>query len=270
MSSEWGLSRWGLSGWGIVGPLTLDEAYPLGPRNIYVRFSIAPQAASPVSFGDVQRRATWELKRTDTGERIEVIGATRLNMPEEYRLMLLSPLGPSAVTHTLKCPTLRSAALAPIGFPFSATFLGVDEVKPVTGRASREPKVVDLRSDSFFGRGTAIRPDAGGGYELQSGESGLRKRLFRILDTQPGQHPADPTFGCALQIKELLRDPAGQRAVIEAQVLRDPEVAGASVSLELLDEGIAYVTIKARMTTGAEADETFRVDSGGVRYGRDA
>ena len=96
---------------------------------------------------------------------------------------------------------------------------------------------------------------AGGGYELQSGESGLRKRLFRILDTQPGQHPADPTFGCALQIKELLRDPAGQRAVIEAQVLRDPEVAGASVSLELLDEGIAYVTIKARMTTGAEADE---------------
>ena len=267
MGSMWGLSPWGFTPWGLVGPISLLEAYPLGPRAVFVRFSTEPQFASPVSFGDVGNRATWSLTREDTGARIEVIGAERQNLPEEWRLFLLSPLGPSRVSHTLSCPTLRSKGLAPATVPFSVDFFGVDEVVPAIGPRSRAPRVVDLRSDYFFGRGAALRPDAGGNLPLQSGKSGLQKRLYRLLTTRPGEDPGDPAFGCLLELKELLRDPRGEQARIEAAVLRDPEVAAARVSLELRDEGLVLVEVTARMRTGGEEQAAFKVDAGGVRYG---
>lgn len=263
----YGLNRYGLDAYGGVAPVSILEAYPLGPRSIYVRFNVEPMTASPITVGDCQNIRTWDLTRGDTGARIEVIGAVRLKLPEERRLFLLSPIGPSSVVHTLSAVRLRSAGGLPSAPPDRVTFRGVDVDRPALGPASRRPLVVDLRNDNFFGQGQAIQPVDGASYAVQSGASGLRKRILRILTTRPGEHPADPLFGCDLRLGELVLDPAAQRRNIEEQVRRDPEVAAASVSVEVLDEGVAYITVRAQLIGGQTATETFAVDGDGVRLG---
>lgn len=110
----------------------------------------------------------------------------------------------------------------------------------------------------------ALRTDSGGSYATQSGVSGLKKRIFRIVTTPLGTDPSDPTFGCLLALGELIRDPAGQKALILAQVIRDPEVASATVTLEVKNEGVAYLTVKAKMTDGRQDVATLAVGDAGV------
>jgi hypothetical protein len=47
-------------------------------------------------------------------------------------------------------------------------------------------------------------------------------------------------------------------------VVRDPEVASATVSLEVKDEGVAYLTVKAKMTDGRQDVATLVVGDTGV------
>jgi hypothetical protein len=86
-----------------------------------------------------------------------------------------------------------------------------------------------------------------------------------MLTTAPGSDPFDPLFGAELAFKELVIDPAGQRALILAQVLRDPEVGAAKVSLDVSDGGVATILIVATMKAGGQQSTTFVVDEGGVR-----
>ena len=260
----WGTGQWGLGPWGGVTTISLVEVYPLGSRSLYARFNTEPLDRSPVSDGDVSNRRTWDLTRDDTGERIEVIGAIRLRLPEERKLILLSNLGPFAVQHTLRGSRLKTSGRLPAAPPTMVTFQGVDVDKPSFGPASRRPRIVDLRNDSFFGEGVALRTDSGGSYATQTGASGLRKRILRIVTTPLGSDPADPSFGCLLALGELIRDPAGQKALVLAQVVRDPEVASATVSLEVKDEGVAYLTVKAKMTDGRQDVATLAVGDAGV------
>jgi phage baseplate assembly protein W len=123
----------------------------------------------------------------------------------------------------------------------------------------------DLRNDSFFGTGQALQVGSGGGYAVQEGPSGLRKRLLRMLTTPLGTDPSDPLFGTQLAFKEIVVNPAGQRALILAQVLRDPEVGAAKVSLDVSDGGVATILIVAAMKAGGQQSATFVVDEGGVR-----
>lgn len=265
--SAWGVGTYGLGAWGSTLPISIDECYPRGPRTIYVRFNTPPQAASPISKGDVQNLATWDLRRLDTGEASYVVGATRGVTASEWTLHLLNPIGPAFVRHRLDGSALRSAGGLVAAPPFVAEFWGVDVRKPADGPQAARPRVVDLRNDSFFGAGKAIRPDASGNYELQVGVSGLRKRILRLLTTNTGQWPGAPAFGAGIQLKTILRDPGGAKALIEAAVQRDPEVSGVQVRLEVLDEGIAYIYVRARMLTGSDQDAIYKVDAGGVTLG---
>lgn len=265
--SAWGTGSYGLGAWGAALPIAIDECYPRGPRTIYVRFNTPPQAASPISKGDVQNLATWDLRRLDTDAMLYVIGATRGTTAVEWTLHLLTPIGPSYVRHRLDGTRLRSAGGATSAPPFVAEFWGVDVRKPVDGPQSERVRVVDLRNDAFLGAGKAIRPDASGNYELQVGASGLRKRILRILTTNTGQWPGAPEFGAGIQVKSLARDPAGMKALIAAAVQRDPEVSGAQVRLEVLDEGVVYIYVRARMLTGSDQDAIYKVDAGGVTLG---
>lgn len=263
----WGTSPWGLGPWGAVSTISLVECYPIGNRSIYVRFNTEPLDRSPVSVGDVSNRRTWDLTRDDTGERIEVVGAIRLKTPEERKLVLLTSLAPHAVQHTLRAGRLRTAGGLPAAPPTTASFGGVDVDRPAFGPASRRPKIVDLRNDNFFGEGVALQSQSGGSYILQTGPSGLRKRLIRIATTPLGTDPSDPSFGCLLQLGELIRDPSGQKALILAQVLRDPEVESAKVTLEVRDEGVAYLTVAAKMTSGRQDSAVLAVGADGVSLG---
>lgn len=262
--SAWGTGYWGLGAWGAVLPIAIEECYPLGPRTIYIRFNTPPQAASPVSEGDVQNRKTWDLTRDDTGEAIQVIGAQRGVTDLEWRLYLLTRLGPAYVTHTLRGQRLRSAGGLPMSPPTFISFVGVDVNKPVLRPAVNRDLVVDLRNDNFFGQGQAIRPDSSGNYEVQSGASGLRKRILRILVTKPGEWPGDPDFGVGIEVKSLARDPQSWKKRIEDQVARDPEVQSVRATVEVTDLGVVYITVRARMTTGSEGDFRYKADSGGV------
>lgn len=261
----YGISPYGLGPYGGVTQISVMEAYPLGARSIYIRFNVPPLTASPVSVGDCQNRRTWTLLRKDTGARIEVVGAVALELPTERKLILLTSLGPAAVLHSLDCTPLRSAGGQPSVPPSSIQFYGVNVDKPSFGVPSRKPGIVDLRNDAFFGQGQALQVGSGGGYAVQEGPSGLRKRLLRILTTPLGSNPADPLFGTELAFKELVINPAGQRALILAQILRDPEVGAAKVSLDVSDGGVATILVVATMKAGGQQSTTFVVDEGGVR-----
>lgn len=263
---RWGLDAYGLSPWGGAATLQVLEVYPLGPRSIYARFNVAPLAASPLSKGDVQNIRSWDLIRLDTGARIEVVGATRRRLPEEWTLHLLTSLGPGAVSHKLDAGRLRTAGGLPATPPSVVTFRGVDVDKPVHGVAALRNKVVDFRNEEFFGNGRALRPESGGAsYAVESGVSGYKKRLHRMFTTKKGTHPADPNFGAALELKELLADPLGVQRAAQEQVNRDPETASASVMVTLNDLGVGLVVVKARLKSGESADARVEVDSAGVR-----
>lgn len=261
----YGISPYGLGPFGGVTQISILEAFPLGARSVYIRFNVPPLTASPVSVGDCQNRQTWNLTRSDTGARIEVVGAVQLGLPTERKLILLSSLGPSAVLHNLDCTALRSAGGQPSVPPYVIKFYGVDVDKPAFGLPSRKPAIVDLRNVFNQGQGQALQVGSGGGYAVQEGPSGLRKRLIRMLTTTPGSDPFDPLFGTELGIKEIVVNPAGQRALILAQILRDPEVGAAKVSLDVSDGGVATILIVAAMKAGGQQSATFVVDEGGVR-----
>lgn len=263
-ASAWGLGMYGLGAYGAALPISIHEAYPLGPRRIYVRFNTPPQFASPIAQGDIQNRKTWDLTRGDTGERIEVIGAIRGKDALEWALVLLTSIGPSYVQHTLGAARLRSAGILPATPPTVVTFFGVDVEKPPFAVRDRN-QVVDLKNDNFFGQGIAIRPDSGGNYEVQVGAAGLRKRILRILTTKPGEWPSDPDFGVDLGLSELARDPVGMKQRIEEQIRRDPEVSAVGVSVSDDSTGVIRIIVRARMTTGSEVSAEYRADSGGVR-----
>lgn len=261
--SAWGLGLYGLGAYGAALAISILEAYPLGPRRVFVRFNTPPQAASPVSFGDIQNRKTWDLTRSDTGERIEVIGAVQGQSRLEWALVLLTSMGPSSVKHTLNGSRLRSAGILPSAPPSVVDFFGVDVEKPPFAVRDRN-KVVDLLNDNFFGQGVAIRPDSGGNYEVQSGPPGLRKRILRMLETKPGEWPSDPNFGVDLGVSQLARDPVGMKQRIEEQIRRDPEVSAVGVAVSEDSTGVIRIVVRARMTTGSEISATYKADSGGV------
>lgn len=265
--SAWGTGVYGLGAWGAALPISIVECYPIGERTLFLRFNTPPQAASPISKGDVQNAATWVLRRLDTGAASFVVGATRGQTALEWNLHLLTPIGPSFVRHSIDGSALRSAGGLTATVPFVIEFWGVDARQPVDAPTAARPRVVDVRNDSFLGVGRAVRPDSSGNYELQVGASGLRKRILRLLTTDLGQWPGAPDFGSGLRVKSILRDPATAKAIIQTAVQRDPEVSGCQVRLELLDEGVVYIYVRARMLTGSLQDATFKVDAGGVTLG---
>lgn len=251
--------------WGGVTALSLVQAYPLGPRSIYVRFNVEPMTASPVTVGDCQNWRSWDLTRADTNARMEVVGAVRLRTPEERRLILLTAMGPSSVMHTLNGMRLRSAGGLPAAPPTFIAFRGVDVSNPAFGPASRKPIVVDLKNREFFGQGQALGAEANGNYGVESGPEGFKKRILRICTTKPGEHPADASFGVPVTLGELLTDPAGMQKAIHEQIVRDPETDAASVRVEGTALGIAYVIVRARMKNGATSEATIAVDDAGIR-----
>lgn len=262
----YGGSPYGLSPYGAVSPISIVECFPLGPRRIYVRFNTAPQARSPISQGDVQNRRTWDLVRTDTQARSEVVGAKQLETDKEWMLVLLSPIGPSAVQHELNGARLRSAGGLPAVSPSVTTFLGVDADPKIIGDRTRD-LVVDLRNDNLFGEGQAISPDASGNYRLQAGVSGWKKRVLRMLSTNPGAWPSDSTFGLGIACGELATDTLSWKKRIEDMIRKDPETAAVGASISVLDSGIVNVLVRARLVTGAEVAATFVVNGETVTIG---
>lgn len=262
----YGGSPYGLSPYGAVAPISILECYPLGPRRIYVRFNTAPQARSPISVGDVQNRRTWDLTRLDTGVRSEVVGAKQLKTDMEWMLVLLSPIGPSVVQHRLSGVRLRSAGGLPAVAPSTSTFLGVDADPKLFGDRTRD-LVVDLRNDNLFGAGQALTPDSSGNYRLQAGVSGWKKRVLRMLSTNPGAWPSDATFGLGITCGELATDTLSWKKRIEDMIRKDPETAAVGVSISVLDSGIVNIFVRARLVTGAEVPATFIVNGETVTLG---
>jgi len=108
--------------------------------------------------------------------------------------------------------------------------------------------VVDVANGHLFGQGRAWQATTAGTYRVEAGPASLRKRIYRILTTKPGEWVHDPTFGVGIQPKELVPGgdlPALQTRIIE-QVGRDPEVVGVACQLELTSQQVLYVTLRVR------------------------
>lgn len=99
----------------------------------------------------------------------------------------------------------------------------------------------------------------------KSGVSGLRKRILRRVSSALGEFFHLPGYGVAVGIKKLLTLDAMQRlqARVTAQVLREPEVTEAQVSVIRVTGFPGVVSISVRAKTGDGEDVAIVVRSDG-------
>lgn len=247
----WGLDRWGLSPFGGIVDTSIQSAYPIGPRIVRVELTAPPLDLTPWRLGNVRCAPTWQLVeltptlRYPTGNRtILILGVSEARAPLIWDLHTLDPLGQPSNTHRLRTDTLKNTAGILLVAPRQFFFHGIQAVNQ-RDKPQRQLITVDVKNSSVFGQGQAWTNTTGGSLTLESGPSGLRKRIYRILTTKPGTWANDPTFGVGFSVKAPMPTgslPALQR-LIEEQVGRDPEVVGVRCGLSMRAEGILFVSL---------------------------
>lgn len=247
----WGLDRWGLSPWGGVVDTSIQSAYPIGPRIVRVELTAPPLDLTPWRLGNVRCAPTWQLVeltptlRYPTGNRtILILGVSEARAPLIWDLHTLDPLGPPSNTHRLRTDTLKNTAGILLVAPRQFVFHGIQAVNQ-RDKPQRQLITVDVSNQSTLGQGRAWTTTTGGSLTLESGPSGLRKRIYRILITKPGQWASDPTFGVGFSSKTPMPTgslPALQK-LIEEQVGRDQEVISVKASLAASPDGILSISL---------------------------
>jgi hypothetical protein len=89
-------------------------------------------------------------------------------------------------------------------------------------------------------------------YEAQVGVELTKKLILRRLTSGPDAYMhLGEGYGAGLRLKEPVRNVTRFRARVKAQVLLEPDVAEANVSVELAPTGVLTIRIAARTRSGA-------------------
>jgi hypothetical protein len=201
----WGTGKFGGDAeafYGAAGPFELEFAYATSERSLRVGLTREPQNLHPFMPGDVLRPLTWTVTRLDTGKNLYVVGVTPFEKPKVWDIVTRDRLGTVVVQHRVQTTTLRSRAGLVIGAPNTLDFVGVKNTNNLHPLAP-EQGVVDIENRSF-GEGTAWRIGPSGLYTLESKVPALKKRMLRMLSSEPGSWSGDPDFGVGLKPKEPL------------------------------------------------------------------
>lgn len=233
---------------------SLQAAVALSTRMVKVTLSSEPLHSSNFTAGDALNPQTWTVQRGDTLAFLHVVSVTPMS-PLVYGVLTLEEFGDVTVLHTISSASLLSVGGVLLSPPKSASFYGLLDENEATQAARLAKQRVTSRDLSnaqvpssmpSFSGGTLII-NATGDYDNVSGKALVQKLVLRRLISRPGDFFHLPKYGIGLRDKEPI--PAGNlgklRAEIQRQILLEPEVADATVSLELASTGI--LTIKPRI-----------------------
>lgn len=267
MAGGWGIGAWGGSPWGTglsAGVLSIGALYPVGSHVLRVEFTSAPEAR-PGFPGSALDPDLWTVTRLDTLERLYVLSVGVYDAPLVFDLLLQKPLGSNNALHRIQTTGIRDPSgsyIAPITADVGGT-LDHDLATVQRRIVRRRQALTDLRSvsspyiDQFGG---SLRVTAAGDYERESGVSLVRKLILRRLMTRPGEFYHLPKYGLGIRVKEPLPNQSMvvMKNAIQKQVMLEPEVADASVSLtQYADKNILLIQVQARLR---KTGETFSLD----------
>lgn len=267
MSGGWGSGSSGTSPWGTggsSGALAIGAIYPVGSHVLRVEFNDAPEA-NPEALGSALNPNLWTVTRLDTLERLYVVSVAAYSAPLVFDLLLQKSLGSINVAHRVEASEIRDltgSLMAALSAEVQGT-LDHDLATVERRIVRRRQGISDLRSvpvpvaDQFGG---TLRITATGDYQRESGVPLVRKLILRRLMTAPGEFAHLPDYGAGLKVKEPLpnRSLIALKKEIQRQVLREPEIAEATVSItQYADKNILVVQVAARLR---KTDERFSVD----------
>lgn len=237
-----------------------------------VTFTVPPLAVDPASIFDALFPANWTLTGIDP-----YTATARLAQYCERRDALTvrvffdGPLTAPAIYALAVNPRVRDAYGVPIA-PCSALVFGTfaPERQPAPGVA--ETLRSDVANPNTLQDAVKVDPpplgtfqiDDRGDYANETGRAYLRKRVFRRAFTGLGEFFHLPSYGFSEPLKSKITPQLLRRmqARAQAQLLREPDVAAASVSVQALVDApsIVVVSMRVRDVTGATDSLTVRVD----------
>lgn len=239
----YGLTPYGFAPYGLslAGTnISISQAFAVDKRTVGVILTNDPLHQSVLGSGDAFNPATWSVVRNDSGFVFTIFEILYVGIAAVY-LKLQEPLGQHLVDHTVESLTLKSAAGVAILPPTSADFDGLSERGQLLPGPSGD---VDLKNSPPG----VLEITAAGAYAIIFDEEVIKKTILRRVNASPGDFFWLPDFGVGLKVKspvpgtELVK----LRAELRRQILADPQVVDAQVSLALDSRGILQINILAR------------------------
>lgn len=272
ISGGWG-NNWGGGPWGDgFGPLAapapgfyLTGARATTSRSFQVTFSEDPKFVSPLAADDASNLANWTLTRLDTLEVISLLTVRLVTgHSDTIEFVIVGEFVSQVVTYRITGANIISTTVDPLIDPKSADFIGMPAAKPTALPSQLQ---VDIRNPQTEGTqlNGALIVTTAGDYELEGGDALLRKLILRRLTTMPGEfyHLSDRDYGLGLKTKAPLvsTDLVSLKAIIEAQVAREPEVRSVSATL-VLDSNKLEIRLKvAKVRGGNDLDFSVPIQS---------
>lgn len=245
--------------------LAVASAREVSLNSVEVEFSVAPVASDPATFWDALNPSNWRLEPlsphgivvrlaqvvtrvSETAVRVFFDG--RLDAPATYRIVVenIREAGGGSISLDEEC---RAAEFQT--FP-------IYRVPPSRERASR----IDLANPQTLSDEKVTNPlgtfqiNDRGDYGLESGRAYLRKRILRRATSALGTFFHLPDYGFESPLKGLVK-PSARRALqaaVLAQVLREPDVAQASVEVFQVENHPEILVLAISVVdTNGEADQ---------------
>lgn len=253
---SWGAGAWGAFPWGAAFGATasVQRATHSKLNAIDVQFSGLVTAGDPTGPGDALNRDLWTLTAIDPTsalvprlQTIELVqGAPTEGVTKTIvRIFVDADLDPDATYRITASAALETLSGVPIMAPLSADFLtserGFVPVYAIAGEDRTDVASVG-NADQIGG---TYRYDETGDLANESGDVYLRKRVLRRATTIQGTILHLPGYGAGKRLKTTITpgEVAQYRAELRAQILREPDVRSATVSVTRPLPGILRTTI---------------------------
>ncbi len=254
----WGAGAWGANPWGASfgAAASVQRATHSSLNAVDVRFSGLVKASDFTDPIDALNPANWTLTAVDpTTSLIPILQTTELvqGSPTEgvtktiVRLLFDADLDPDVTYRITANPAIETLSGAAIMAPLSANFLTSDRGFVSVFASVPQEDRTDIRSAGDESQiGGTYRYDETGDLENETGISYLRKRIIRRATTLRGTILHLPGYGGGKRLKTTISagSIAEYRAELRAQILQEPDVRSAVVSVARPLPGILRTTIK--------------------------
>jgi hypothetical protein len=259
---------------GAGSDLSVRRAIAVGGQLVRVVFSSEPKHRSAGSADDALCPGNYEVDITSgQGSDLRAVGvrpelltwpAFGLQDSGEFALDVQTdrPMVVGMGYEVTVDAAVRSALGAPIGFPYSATFVG--SVRPTrTRQVRRRVGLVDLKTDPFRG---GITVDASGDWASHEGVEATKKRVWRIALTGRGKFVFLPNFGLTYDIKKpgTLSILTGLRTDLSQQLSQQPDIKTSETNVAMDARGILQLTIKGRTSSDEPFSDSVRATTQGA------
>jgi hypothetical protein len=231
------------------------SALAAGDSTFRVAFSEPPLFQSPLQPGDASNLMRWRLTEVITGREITLLSVAAVpGNPTQLEFAIYGRWESEALTYRVEAVgAIVSTVLDPLQAPDSADFFGMPAAQE---EAIQARELVDIRNpqtEEDIANGALII-GSGGDYQLEGGNSLLKKLIIRRILTAQGEffHLADIDYGLGVQAKarftpqQLIK----LRVEIERQVQREPEVAAVKSAVRITSEGALIISVLARTQNG--------------------